>query len=173
MQFQQEPPFMVPISRIYLRVALVLVICLMLIFTATISRNAIPSHAAGVSITLSPTYGPPTSSIRVQGQGFNSGEMITITFDTFQVGNAIASSSGIFSIKFRVPRSALPGNHFVRASGTSSGSIAQSTFLVQTDWVQFGFNQARTRFNGVENVLNPTNVPNLTRDWTYTTDSFC
>jgi outer membrane protein assembly factor BamB len=135
-------------------------------------QPVILSFATGASVSLSLSYGPPTSSVRVSGKGFKGGESITLSFDTTQVGTATGSNTGSFSSTIIVPAAALPGNHFVQAKGTSSGFFAQATFLVQTDWVQFGFNRARTHFNGLENVLNPTNVRNLTRDWTYTTDSF-
>lgn len=152
-------------SSFLIRVPLILIICLVLTFTGTLARNAISSHAAGASITLSATYGPPTSSIQVQGKGFKSGEPITLTFDTTQVGKAKASRSGTFSIKINVPSSAAPGSHVVKSKGNTSGLIAQALFQVRTDWVQLGFNRAHTSFNVFENVLNPTNISNLTQYW--------
>src|SRR5207244_1478793 len=52
--------------------------------------------------------------------------------------------------------------------GSSSGLFAQAAFLVQTDWVQQGFNREHTGFNVFENVLNPTSVSSLTQNWVYT-----
>jgi outer membrane protein assembly factor BamB len=121
--------------------------------------------AAGASITLSATYGPPTSSIQVQGKGFKGGEMITLTFDIIQVGKAKASSTGTFSTTFNVPSAAVPGNHVVKSKGNTSRLLAQALFQVRTDWVQLGFNRAHTSFNVFENVLNPTNISNLTQYW--------
>jgi outer membrane protein assembly factor BamB len=121
--------------------------------------------AAGASITLSATYGPPTSSIQVQGKGFKSSETITLTFDTIQVGKLKASSTGTFTTTFDVPSMAVPGSHVVKSKGNTSRLLAQAVFQVRTDWVQLGFNRAHTSFNVFENVLNPTNISNLTQYW--------
>ncbi len=132
---------------------------------ALFGSNRLATHAAGASITLSVTSGPPTSSVRVNGKGFKSGETITLTFDTTQVGKKTASSTGTFSTTIIVPGGAVPGNHVVRAKGNISGRSAQTIFQVRTDWVQFGFNRQHTYFNVFENVLNPANVSKLTQDW--------
>jgi outer membrane protein assembly factor BamB len=121
--------------------------------------------AAGASITLSATYGPPTSNIQVQGKGFKRNETITLTFDTIQVGKFKASSTGTFSTTFTIPSAAVPGSYVVKSKGNTSRLLAQAVFQVRTDWVQLGFNRAHTSFNVFENVLNPTNISNLTQYW--------
>ena len=94
-------------SRFFMRAALILIICLVLAFTVTVSRNAIPSHAAGASMTLSATYGPPTTKIGVKGTGFKRGETTILTFDTTQVGKTTASTTGTFSTII-IPSVAVP-----------------------------------------------------------------
>ena len=158
-------------SRPLNRVPLLVLICLLLTVTAMLSKNAIPSHATSSSITLSPMYGPPTSGIQIQGKGFKSGETITLTFDTTQVGQAKASLSGTFSTKISVPSAAVPGSHLIKCKGNTSGLLAQALFQVRTDWVQLGFNRTHTSFNVSENVLNPTNTPNLTQYWRASIDT--
>lgn len=140
----------------------------LLLLAAVLVRPTLPSLATSTSITLLLTFGPPTSIVQVKGKGFKASETVTLTFDTTQVRSVKASTTGSFSTRITVPSTAQPGNHSVQARGKSSGYFAQATFLVQTDWVQFGFNRERTRFNVFENVINPSNVPNLTQDWVAT-----
>jgi outer membrane protein assembly factor BamB len=137
----------------------------LLLLAAVLVRPTLPSLATSTSITLSLTFGPPTSIVQVKGKGFKASETVTLTFDTTQGGSVKASTTGSFSATIAVPSSAQPGNHFVQARGKSSGYFARAIFLVQTDWVQFGFNRERTRFNVFENVINTSNVSNLTQDW--------
>src|SRR5205823_8486683 len=53
------------------------------------------------------------------------------------------------------------------ATGQTAGSTASATFLVQTWWVMFGFDAQNRHFNPDENVVNATNVSQLTGKWTY------
>lgn len=147
---------------------LVLIVPIALLLSATVFLQAtISSHASSASITLSLTYGPPTSSVQVKGNGFKGSETVSLLFDTSQLKNVTASKTGTFSTTITIPSSALPGNHMLQAIGKSSGSIAQKLFLVQTDWVQQGFNREHTSFNVFENVLNAGNVGHLTQSWVY------
>jgi outer membrane protein assembly factor BamB len=165
MQFQQEPPFMASMSRFYLRVALALVICLVLIFTVTVSRNAIPSHAAGVSITLSPTYGPPTSTVLVTGLGYGPTEKVLLKVDNVVVGSTITDATGNFSTSIIIPASATPGKHPIFATGLSSHTSAHASFLVRADWPQPNYDAQNSSYNPYENVLSPSTVSGLALDW--------
>lgn len=141
--------------------------CLLLIVATTLLRPILPSFAASASISLSLTYGPPTSSVTVSGKGFKSSEIVTLSFDSTQLSTPKANTKGTFSSTITVPSSALPGNHTVQAKGKSSGSIAIATFLVQTDWSQAGFNRQRWNYNPFENVLTTGNVSSIVQDWTW------
>lgn len=145
---------------------------ILLIIAAILIRPALPSLAAGASMTLSPTYGPPTSSVPVKGKGFKASELVSLTFDAISVGSPKAGKTGAFVATIMVPSSAQPGNHVVQAKGKSSGYVAQATFLVQTDWVQQGFNREHTGDNVFENVLNTSNVSSLTQKWWYSSNSW-
>ncbi len=76
---------------------------------------------------------------------------------------------GSFSFGITIPPTALPGSHSIQATGQSSGLTASRTFLVNTNWYQFGYDHAHGRTNPYENVLSRTNVSHLTLDWRYTT----
>src|SRR5438874_318645 len=139
---------------------LIPIVCLALLMVTSRAAQASSPH-----ITLSPKSGPPTSIVKVSGTNFGASEIVSITFDTTQLATITTSTTGAFSLKIPVPASAQPGNHRVQAIGQSSGLSAQTTFLVQTNWPMFGFDPRHTRYNPYENVLNPSNVSNLTLDW--------
>jgi hypothetical protein len=83
------------------------------------------------TIAVSPTSGPPGTSVTVTGSGFAAGETgITITFDGNPVGSAISANSlGNWSGTFTVPSSSLE-SHSVRANG----SITQAVSLGGTNF---------------------------------------
>src|SRR5258708_18830373 len=130
------------------------------------------AQAAGPHIGLSQKVGPPTTSVQVNGAGFGHSEMVLVDVDTTQVGMAITDATGKFVVRITVFKTALPGTHTVRVTGQSSGLTALALFLVQTDWAQFHFGPHLTGHNPYENVLTPSNVSALTRDWSYTTGGY-
>lgn len=150
--------------------ALFSVLLLFIVSFALFDSSIFTVHAASASISLSPMYGPPTSAVNVKGSGFKGRETVLVAFDSTQIKSVTAGSTGSFSTNVTIPGSALPGNHFVHASGKSSGLFAQTIFLVQTDWVQQGFNREHTGFNVFENVLNTGNVSQLTQSWSFNSD---
>ena len=127
--------------------------------------SATASPAA--SIGLDPTYGPPTTKVQVTGQGFGATETVLIRFDHHKVGRTTSDGSGSFIRSIKVPASAPPGDHRVKATGASSGISASATFVVRTDWRQDRFDGAQTGYNPYENVLDPTNVGSLTVRWSH------
>jgi outer membrane protein assembly factor BamB len=132
---------------------------------------AVPVAATTASITLKPGVGPPTSVVTVTGTGFGASETVAVDFSGTQVATATTSSTGTFSATFTVPKSALPGNHPVTATGNTSGRSATHNFLVRTNWAKFHDNLANSGFNPYENVIGPANVSGLKKAWTATTDN--
>jgi outer membrane protein assembly factor BamB len=130
-----------------------------------------PAMASGTSIALRPKVGPPTTTAKVTGKGFGASETIGITFDQTTVASGASSPSGGFTARFKVPKSATPGEHTVTATGESSGLMAQATFAVRTDWTRFRFDPSNSGDNPYENVLGASNVSTLTQRWsTWTGD---
>jgi hypothetical protein len=116
------------------------------------------------TITLSPTIGPPTTTVEISGSGFSPIAAVTISFGA-NSALATADGSGAFSnVAIQAPASALPGPATVSAAPTT-GTGAQATFTVYTDWRQFGFAPNRPGFNPYENELSPTSVGKLVRRW--------
>ena len=92
-----------------------------------------------------------------------------VNFDMTQIGTATTDATGTFVVRVSVPKTALPGNHTLQATGQSSGLSASASFLVRTDWTQFHFGLQHTGYNPYENVLSTSNVSELTLDWSYAT----
>jgi outer membrane protein assembly factor BamB len=142
------------------RVALAASISLLLV-------GALAARAAAASpvVLLFPSFGPPTTSVLTNGTGFGPSETVVVTFDAQQVGTAQTNSSGAFSTRITVPKTARPGAHMVRAIGQTSHLSGQASFTVRTDWTRFRFDQNHTGVQPFENILNTANVPMLQLDW--------
>ncbi len=136
----------------------------------TAALFAMPSVAA-VTVTLTPNIGPPTTMLTVSGAGFPDSTAVDIYFDTTDVALAVTSSTGAFSaITIEAPSSALPGTHWISAVARgTTGTAAQSSFTVQTNYTQFHYSQLHKGKNPYENVLSTTNVGSIDVDWSYAT----
>lgn len=159
---------MVRIARIkrVLGTALLLV-CLIGVALLGSPQLVARASAKTASITLSPTSGPPTTRVTVQGTGFGPKEQIVITLDNNPVGKGKTNKQGNFTAKFTVPKDYGPGPTPVQATGQSSGLTAQATFTINTDWPSSGFDAQNTRDNIYENVLNPSDAQFLVLNWSY------
>lgn len=124
----------------------------------------------GQTITLSAKSGPPTSRVSVSGSGFPANTAVDVYFDTTDIALTATDAGGSFpKLAIQIPRSALPGNHYVTSVARSNSAAAQTGFVVWTAWPQFGFNASDQRYNPYENVLNTSNVGSLDVAWTFTT----
>ena len=122
----------------------------------------------GVSLTT--TFGPPTTVVTVQGSGFGPNEGVDVFFDTSDVALFGTNANGNFgNVSVTVPASAVPGTHWISVEGRRTKTFAQASFLVRTDWPQRGFSKTRRGTNPYENVLSPTTVSGIDRDWAYAT----
>ena len=141
------------------------------------------THEAAPSspqIWVLPAQGPPGTLVLVQGTGFDPLTEIGIDFDSTQVaststdkngafGNGVVTATGATFTDLQVLGNAVPGQHTITAWEPRGQKSAEKSFLVQTDWPQFGFDVGHTGFNRYENVVNDTNVQNLVLDWTFAT----
>ena len=121
---------------------------------------------AAPSITLSKKTGPPTSEILVSGSGFEPSVGVDIYFDTKDEALVVTDGKGEFNdaVVYAL-RSALPGKHWVTAREHNSDMGDQESFVVYTNWPQFGFAYEHNGLNPYENVLSPSNVGNLRLHW--------
>ena len=149
-----------------------LALLVMLALSLTLSRvTTLAVHATASSgrITLSQITGPPTTMLTIKGTSFGSHETVIATFDTAKiVGSTTTSGIGSFSLGISIPATALPGWHRIQVTGQRSGLTASHSFQVNTNWSQFGYDQAHSRTNPYENVLSSTTVSHLALDWLYT-----
>jgi len=78
------------------------------------------------AIQLSTTSGNKGSDVKIDGNGFNADETVSISFDKTVVGNAATDSKGSFTANFKVP-GATGKEHIISASG-NKGALAQTNF---------------------------------------------
>jgi outer membrane protein assembly factor BamB len=129
-----------------------------------------PVAAVTTSITLKPSFGPPTTKVSVNGTGFGASETVNVYFSAARVATVpstiTTTSTGTFTASFTVPASALPGKHAVMANGQTSLLSASQNFLVRTNWAKFHFDLNNSGFNPYENVIGASNVSGLKTAWT-------
>ena len=145
---------------------LFLVDAITLVFVGFLTLTAF--CAAQPAISLSPTGGPPGTTVAVSGRGFAPHVQVNIYFDTKKEGLAVTNESGSFSrINITVPVKAQPGTHWISAVQRAGRIAAQAQFLVHTDWSQYGFDANHDHSNPYENELNAKTVGELVTRWTY------
>lgn len=156
-------------TRRFFLIAVVLILVVLLVSTACVVGSPVVSST---SLTLAPTAGQVCTTVQVSGSGFGDKETVAVTFDTTRIAKTQATKSGMLSTSFMVPQTSQPGNHTVTATGKSSGRSASATFQVvrptTTYWSQFGSTAAGGRANSADSTINPSNVAQLTGDWSAT-----
>src|SRR6187200_231748 len=86
-----------------------------LVMVLAVGLYAIPfegTHAAGPSLTLSPTKGAPGTKVTVVGDGFRPKDVVELTWDGDPSGMPKVSTNGRggFRATFKVPK-VTPGEH--------------------------------------------------------------
>jgi outer membrane protein assembly factor BamB len=119
------------------------------------------------SLSLSSASGPPTTNLTVSGTGFAADALIDVYFGTTDMALEVSGPKGGFSIGLQVPAAAQPGTYWVRAVTRTSGAAAHQSFLVRTDWAEFGFTPKGKRNNPYENVLKSSTVASMDIDWQF------
>jgi outer membrane protein assembly factor BamB len=124
-------------------------------------------------VALTPTSGPPGSTVTVSGAGFGAFELVNIYFDsqnTPPLKSTSANGTGNFSgVTVTVPVSAAPGTHDIIAVGQHSGFSAEAPLLVNTNWPEYRDNPSHTGDNTAENTLGTSNVNMLTANTPFPT----
>ncbi len=135
---------------------------------SSVTPLAVHATANTTTITLSKVTGPPTTKVTVKGTGFGSSETVVVTFDSrTTVGTTTTDSIGKLLPWHHHSCFSAAGKQSIRQRARASGTASQ-TFLVNTNWQQFGYDPAHSRTNPYENVLTSTSVSNLTLDWSFT-----
>jgi outer membrane protein assembly factor BamB len=155
-----------------IKLALILALVLMACVRSSGKGNA-TSPTATPSIIISSASGPPTTNLTAAGSGFDTYAAVDIYFDFTDLALVVTNGAGEFGgsaiagIPLQVPRSAVPGNHWITAVERWSTKAAQKQFLVRSDWAQFHFSPDHKGVNPYENVLSPTTVGKLRLRWSY------
>ena len=122
--------------------------------------------SCGTAIPVAVSVGRPTDHLaRCDGHGirFERVGCARVRLGAGRIGST--NSVGAFSKTIKVPKTALPGTHAIKATGQTSGFSAQASFTVRTDWTRFRFDQNHTGVQPFENVLRAANVPMLQLAW--------
>jgi outer membrane protein assembly factor BamB len=156
----------------FLRHRLNVVCFLCLLFACALGGTALNSvhitaHAAGASMTLSATVGPPTSTVTINGTGYAPTQKLALRMDkTVQLGSVTTDVTGAFSAGITIPATTLPGHHTLFAASVQPPYISSHTgVLVQSDWPEFGYDSQHTNSNPYENLLSSANVSGLVPAW--------
>lgn len=125
------------------------------------------------SIVMTPSIGPPTTTLLVAGSGFDPYAIVDIYFDRSDLASVVTDGAGrliggsVNGASITVPASAVPGTHWITAIERMRVNFAQGQFLVRTDWAQFHFSPDHKGVNPYENVLSPATVGNLVLSWSH------
>lgn len=130
-----------------------------------LSWLAVPALGLANTLAGSPRVGPPTTVTRVTGSQFGPNGEVDIYFDKANLARATTDASGNFAARLVVPKSALPGAHWITAVLRAGGGTAQVAFTVRTDWPQFRFDPAHHGANPYENLLGTANAAKLGVRW--------
>jgi hypothetical protein len=106
---------------------------------ATPSAVTSPTSATAPALSLSSTSGLPGAAITANGQGFQPGETVDVTFNGQAVGQPTTNSGGTWSLSFKVPSMA-PGEYGVLAKGRASALSASSSFTINQGGAALSFN---------------------------------
>ncbi len=99
------------------------------ILCASITAVGFNTVNATPVITVSPTSGPPSSTVRVTGSGFTSNlSGISIIFDSQFLVTTSTNSTGRFSQTITIPSTATFGSHTISAN--YGGTLASAQFTV-------------------------------------------
>ena len=135
------------------------------------------------SLDIGLFIGPAGSVLRLQGYGFALRESVSLYWNWTPTNNgtsidkATSDNKGDFTKgTFTVPAGTINGTYTVAAIGATSGSIAQTPFVVGTpslnttspqpsDWASYGYDNQGTHVNPVESIIKPANVSTLAPKW--------
>jgi eukaryotic-like serine/threonine-protein kinase len=125
-----------------------------------------PSFTVTAGITLSPAVVRPSVSATLTGSGFGANEVVDVYLDTSAVALVIANGSGAVSATVATTRTTTAGSHWVTAVGRRTGTAAQATLTVRTDWASPSFDAGHTGLNPYEAALTTSTVDDVVERWT-------
>jgi hypothetical protein len=85
-----------------------------------------------LSITITPTWGPPGQTVSVTGEGFTRSGLVRIYLDGTYMNSTMADDYGNVTKTFTVPSTTVPGTYTVKANDWSTTTNATQTLTVPT-----------------------------------------
>lgn len=126
---------------------------------------ATAASAATTTATVSPTSGPPATSVTVTGTGFDPDTAIDVFFGTTDLALTTSNASGAVSTTVTVPASAQPGGNWITLDEESTHAAAQALYTVQVNWAQAAFGPSWRGFNPYEDTIGVNNVSQVAETW--------
>jgi hypothetical protein len=96
---------------------------------AILAMSVVMTVSAATARVSAPAQAAPGATVTVTGSGFAAGQAGNLTYNGGVVTKFTASSSGAFSVPFRIPSSAAPGSTGRISAKTSSGTLLATTTL--------------------------------------------
>jgi murein DD-endopeptidase MepM/ murein hydrolase activator NlpD len=104
-----------------------LAVCVSLLLFAFLTASA---SAVGEPITISPTSGPPGTTVTVNGSGWQGYSDVPIQIDGKTLATAHPDANGNFSVRITIPESATPGSRVRIDALYGNGGSANAWFNV-------------------------------------------
>ena len=141
-----------------------------------VSSHAVTKHSFTETngLASSPTTSPPGQSVTVTGTGFQANESVQIHWDSVSgplLQTTLANTNGNIRQAITIPSTAIPGINRLIAQGQTSELSFTASINIDTDWGDFGFDDAHQRENTFDQEISTSNVGNLQLKWTATTAS--
>ncbi len=104
-----------------------------------LSQFAVAAATSGPRMHASRFNVSPGTSLRVSGQGYASGEAITLSIGGTTVATPTATSAGAFGpLTVRVPTGAVFGEGQIQATGATSGRQSVAPLYIANTWLEPG-----------------------------------
>ena len=123
-------------------------------------------------LAIDPAATSPGTTVTVTGTGFQVGETVRVFLDGTSgtaLASAAADSNGNLNTPVVLPTSVTPGAHTLIGVGQTSNQSFSAALTVNTNWGDFGFDSAHSRYNPDEYGVGTTNASSLTLKWSAST----
>jgi outer membrane protein assembly factor BamB len=155
------------------RKVIVVGVVLMLIVGLGASLARARAAPGAASIRITPAEGPPGTTVRFSGRGYQALETVDIYEDTNLWTTAVADASGnVGPLPLKICTCFGPGTIKVKGVGESSALSAETPFVVRTNWPQFRMTPDHRAVNRFENLISVFGVDAMLELWTGPTNNF-
>lgn len=130
--------------------------------TATSTGTFTVTPGIGLGIA---TSAHPQATFTVSAGGFDKYSSVDIYLDTTDLVLATTNANGYLTASVTVPATTTPGTHWITVDERANHMATQSSFSVNTDWLQGEFGPDARGLNPYEGTLGTANVAQLDTFW--------